>query len=60
MLQCTWKVSKLFIRSNTEYSTVVFHGPLTVEQSKAIENIQFTALKIIYKITIYLPGLREK
>ena len=37
----------LFIRSITEYCSVVFHSRLTVEQSQKIENIQKTCLKII-------------
>ena len=37
----------LFIRSRTEYCSVVFHSTLTQEQSRKIENIQRTCLKII-------------
>ena len=37
----------LFIRSVTEYCSVVFHSRLTVEQSQKLENIQKTCLKII-------------
>ena len=37
----------LFIRSRTEYCSVAFHSSLTQEQSRKIENIQRTCLKII-------------
>ena len=37
----------LFIRSRAEYLSVVWHSSLTVEQTKKIENIQKTCLKII-------------
>ena len=37
----------LFIRSVTEYCSVVFHSSLTQEQSDKIEKIQKTSLKII-------------
>ena len=37
----------LFIRSRAEYASVSFHSSLTQEQSKKIENIQKTSLKII-------------
>ena len=39
----------LFIRSVTEYCSVVFHSSLTSEQSEAIEKIQSTCLKVILK-----------
>ena len=35
----------LFIRSVTEYCSVVFHSSLTTEQSNKIERIQKTCLK---------------
>ena len=38
----------LFIRSITEYCAVVFHSSLTQQQSKKLEGIQKTCLKIIY------------
>ena len=37
----------LFVRSSAEYCSVVFHSSLTQEQTKKIENIQKTSLKII-------------
>ena len=37
----------LFIRSRAEYCSVAFHSSLTQEQSRKIENIQKTSLKII-------------
>ena len=37
----------LFIRSRAEYASVSFHSSLTQEQSKKIENIQRTSLKVI-------------
>ena len=40
-------IYKLFIRSTAEYCSVVFHGALTQEQTKKIELIQSTSLKII-------------
>ena len=40
-------IYKLFIRSVTEYCSVVFHSSLTQLQSNKIENIQKTCLKII-------------
>ena len=39
----------LFVRSCAEYCSVVFHSSLTQEQSKKIENIQKTSLKIILR-----------
>ena len=40
-------IYKLFIRSLTEYCSVLFHSSLTLQQSNKIENIQKTCLKII-------------
>ena len=40
-------IYKLFIRSVTEYCSVVFHFSLTMEQSNKIERIQKTCLKVI-------------
>ena len=40
-------IFKLFIRSVTEYCSVVFHASLTQDQSKKIETIQSTSLKVI-------------
>ena len=40
-------IYKLFIRSTAEYCSVVFHSALTQEQTKKIELIQSTSLKII-------------
>ena len=37
----------LFIRSVTEYCSVVYHSSLTVEQSDKLEKIQKTCLKVI-------------
>ena len=37
----------LFVRSRAEYCAVAFHSSLTQEQSRKIENIQRTSLKII-------------
>ena len=41
------EIYSLFIRSRAEYVSVVWHSSLTVEQTKKIENIQKTSLKII-------------
>ena len=41
------EINVLFIRSRTEYCSVAFHSSLTQEQSRKIENIQRTCLKII-------------
>ena len=38
----------LFIRSSSEYRSVVWHENLTIAQSNAIERIQVVALKIIH------------
>ena len=40
-------IYKLFIRSVTEYCSVVFHTSLTLDQSNKMEVIQKTCLKII-------------
>ena len=40
-------IYKLFIRSTAEYCSVVFHTSLTKKQSKKLEAIQSTSLKII-------------
>ena len=40
-------IYKLYIRSVTEYCSVVFHSSLTTEQSNIIERIQKTCLKVI-------------
>ena len=40
-------IYSLFIRSCAEYCSVVFHSSLTNEQSRKLENIQKTSLKII-------------
>ena len=37
----------LFIRSLTEYCATAFHSSLTLEQSRDIERIQKTCLKVI-------------
>ena len=37
----------LFIRSVTEYCAVVFHSSLTQEDSRKLEQIQKTCLKVI-------------
>ena len=39
----------LFIRSRAEYASVCFHSSLTQEQTRKIENIQKTSLRIIYQ-----------
>ena len=41
------EIYTLFIRSRAEYVSVVWHSSLTAEQTKKIENIQKTSLKII-------------
>merc|ERR1712105_458305 len=38
---------KLFIRSVTEYCAVVFHSSLTQENTRKLEQIQKTCLKVI-------------
>ena len=55
----------LFIRSITEYCSVVFHSSLTIEQSAKLEKIQKTCLKIIlgdsyvnYEATLEMCGLQ--
>ena len=40
-------IYKLFVRSTAEYCSVVFHKSLTKKQSKKLEVIQSTSLKII-------------
>ena len=40
-------IYKLFIRSVTEYCSVVFHSRLTEEQSDKLERIQKTCLRVI-------------
>ena len=40
-------IYKLFIRSVTEYCSVVFHSSLTQDQQKKLETIQSTSMKII-------------
>jgi hypothetical protein len=40
-------IYSLFVRSCAEYCSVVFHSSLTNEQSRKLENIQKTSLKII-------------
>ena len=54
----------LFIRSLAEYCSVAFHSSLTIEQSKKLERIQKTALKIIlgemyvdYSAALEMSGL---
>ena len=42
------EIYPLFIQSRAEYVSVVWHSTLTIEQSKKIENIQKTSLKIIH------------
>ena len=56
----------LFIRSLTEYCSVVFHSSLTVRQSDKIETIQKTCLKIIldvnyvsYSAALEMSGLKR-
>ena len=41
------EIYTLFIRSRAEYVSVVWHSSLTVDQTRKIENIQKTSLKII-------------
>ena len=41
-------IYKLFIRSITEYCSVLFHSSLTQQQSNKLEAIQKTCLKVIY------------
>ena len=40
-------IYKLFIRSLMEYCSVTFHTALTIDQSKKLEGVQSTCLKII-------------
>ena len=40
----------LFIRSITEYCSVVFHSSLTQQQSRSLENIQRVCLKVILDV----------
>ena len=40
-------IYKLFIRSVCEYCSVVYHTSLTIKQTKKIELVQSTSLKII-------------
>ena len=56
----------LFVRSCAEYCSVVFHSSLTQEQTKKIENIQKTSLKIIlgdnfvnYQAACEMSGLEK-
>ena len=43
------EIYRLFVRSRAEYCSVAFHSSLTQEQSRKIENIQKTSLKIIFQ-----------
>jgi hypothetical protein len=43
------EIYKLFVRTTTEYCSVAFHSSLTAKQSRSIEKIQSTSLKIIYQ-----------
>ena len=54
-----------FIRSVTEYCSVVFHSSLTIEQSKKLETIQKICLKVIlgemyvdYDAALEMSGLQ--
>ena len=56
----------LFIRSCTEYCSVVFHSRLTVEQAASLERIQKTCLRIIlgenyvsYEAALEMTGLQS-
>ena len=58
------KIYILFIRSLTEYCSVVFHGSLTQELTRKIEQIQKTCLKVIlsenyvsYEAALEMSGL---
>ena len=60
------EIYSLFIRSRAEYVSVVWHSSLTVEQTRKIENIQKTSLKIIlgqdfidYPTALEWCGLKE-
>ena len=46
-IQDLLEIYTLFVRSRAEYCSVAFHSSLTQEQSRKIENIQRTSLKII-------------
>ena len=55
----------LFIRSLTEYCATAFHSSLTLEQSRDIERIQKTCLKVIlgdnfvdYAAALEMTGLK--
>ena len=54
-------IYKLFIRSVTEYSSVVYHTSLTIELTRKIECIQATCLKIIlgHNYTSYSEALEK-
>jgi hypothetical protein len=43
------EIYKLFVRTSAEYCSVAFHSSLTSKQSRAIEKIQSTSLKVIYQ-----------
>ena len=45
-----------FIRSIVEYCSVVFHGALTDTQSKQLENIQTTAMRILLQENFVSPS----
>ena len=56
----------LFIRSCTEYCSVVFHSRLTVEAAASLERIQKTCLRIIlgenyvnYEAALEMTGLQS-
>ena len=55
------EIYKLFIRSLTEYCSVVFHSSLTQKQSLKLERIQKTCLRVIlgYKYTSYEEALQS-
>ena len=54
----------LFIRSFTEYCSLVYHSRMTTEQTKKLEQIQKTCLKVIlgemygdYSFSLNMTGL---
>ena len=54
------KLYVCFLLSVVDFSCVVYHSILTLEQAKEIEGLQATALKIIYGFDHFYASLLEK
>ena len=54
------KLYKCFLVSIIDYASVVYHPLLTADQSKRLENLQITALRIILRYNMSYAKLLEK